>query len=133
MLKQQLSNSRASAYFLVGAQAILTLLVSAGFGLFGFSETAYATLLGGSVCVLANLSFASRVFRFSGATRAKQVMNQFYKAEAVKWLLTFGLFAVIIQLLKPAPLAFFVMYIMATMVVWLSPYFFRMNRIKGIS
>ena len=129
MLKQQLSNSRASAYFLVGSQALLTLWVSGGFGLFGFPETAYATLLGGSVCVLANLSFAGRVFLFSGATRAKQVMNQFYMAEAAKWLLTFGLFAVIIPLLKPEPLPFFAMYIAATMVIWISPYFFKRNRV----
>jgi ATP synthase protein I len=134
MLKQRLSKTRTSAYLLVGTQAVLTLLVTAGLGLFGLFETAYATLLGGIVCVVPNLAFASRVFLFSGATRAKQVMNQFYKAEGLKWLLTFGLFAVIIPVLKPAALPFFVMYIVATMVIWLSPFFFRQAAIaKGTS
>ena len=134
MLKQQFSKTQASAYFFVGTQAVLTLFVTAGFGLFGLPETAYATFLGGLVCVLANLSVASRVFRFSGATRAKQIMNQFYKAEASKWLLTFILFAVIIPLLKPAALPFFVMYIGATMVIWFSPLFFKQpSNIKGTS
>jgi ATP synthase protein I len=125
MLKQQLHKTRASAYYLVGSQAVLTLCITAGFGLFGFSEAAYAALLGGMVSVVPNFCFASRVFQFSGATRARQVVNQFYKGEALKWLLTFGLFAVIIPLLKPAPLPFFITYIVVTMMVWLSCFFFK--------
>ncbi|MFU8798290.1 MAG: ATP synthase subunit I [Gammaproteobacteria bacterium] len=114
-----------SAYLLVGCQALLTLSVTAGFGLWGAWEVAYATFLGGMVCVIPQLVFAYSAFRFSGATRAKKIMNQFYRAEAFKWLLTFGLFAVIIPVLKPAALPFFLMYIAALMVFWLTPLIFK--------
>jgi ATP synthase protein I len=124
MLKH-LKKSRTSAYYLVGCQTVLTLLVSLGFYLSGHFDTAYGALLGGAVAIIPNVVFASLVFQFSGATRAQKIANQFYKAEALKWVLTFGLFAVIITCLKPAPVPFFIMYIITTMVIWLSPLFFK--------
>lgn len=78
-------------------------------------------LLGGLVCVVPNAYFARLLFRYKGARAAKQIVNSFYKAEALKLLLTIGLFVLVFKLVSIKPWLFFVGFIAAQMMFWFVP------------
>ena len=82
---------------------------------------AVSAVTGGLVCVLPNAYFVSKLFRHNGACAARQIVNGFYKGEALKLMLSVALFALVFKFLNVNPLVFFVAYIAAQMVFWFSP------------
>lgn len=85
-------------------------------------------MLGGIVNILPTAYFAKTVFRYNGACAARQIVNSFYKGEAIKMLLTFTLFALIFKTLNIVPLAFIVGFIVAQMIFWFAPLIFDNKR-----
>ena len=86
---------------------------------------AISALLGGLVSIVPNAYFARKLFQYQGARAARQIVNGFYKGEAMKLLLTVTLFAVVFKWFNIIPLVFFLVFIMTQMVFWFSPLIFN--------
>jgi len=112
---------RPAIYRLIGVQAGATLIISLGF-LLKDQVAAYSALLGGFIFVLPNIYFANKAFAHTGARAARQIVNSFYKGEAVKLALTAVLFTVVFVSVKPLNvLALFVTFIIVLTTNWLAP------------
>lgn len=85
------------------------------------TNAAASALLGGMVCVVPNAYFARKLFKYQGARSAKQIVNSFYKGEAIKIVLSIMLFTAVFVWIKITPLAFFASYIMILMTHWFAP------------
>lgn len=85
-------------------------------------RSAISALLGGLVCLIPNAYFAIKLFKYQGARAAKQIVNDFYKGEAFKIVLSLVLFTLIFIFLKISPLAFFISYISIHMTHWFTPW-----------
>lgn len=83
--------------------------------------SAFSAIVGGLVCVVPNTLFVIKLFKHNGARAARQIVNGFYKGEALKLTLSILLFALVFKFLKINPLVFFVAYIAAQMVFWFAP------------
>ena len=80
----------------------------------------YSVFLGGLVYWIPNLYFAAYAFRFRGAQAAQQVLLGFYRGEIGKFILSCVGFAIVFTLVKPLHLlAFFIAYIVLTLLQWL--------------
>lgn len=86
------------------------------------TSAAYSAVLGGLVCVVPNAYFARALFLHSGARAAKQIVNGFYRGEALKLMLSAALFTLVFKCFKVDPLVFFVAYMAAQMMVWFAPF-----------
>lgn len=86
-----------------------------------------SALLGGLVSALPNAYFARTMFQHQGANAAKQIVNGFYKGEALKMVLTIVLFTAVFKFFIIMPLVFFSVYILAQMVFWFAPLMFVSN------
>lgn len=118
-MNRQLSKRGIIRLWLVQAGIMLTLSV---LSLILFNaKTACSVLLGGLVCIIPNAFFAFKLFRYSGARSAKQIVNSFYKGEALKIILSISLFTAVFVLCRITPLAFFVSYILILMTHWFAP------------
>lgn len=85
------------------------------------ANAASSALLGGMICVIPNAYFARKLFKYQGARAARQIVNSFYKGEAVKIILSVLLFAAVFMWVKITPWAFFVSYIIILMTHWFAP------------
>ena len=83
-------------------------------------STAVAALAGGAIGVVTNLYVALRVFGNGAVRPAQQVLQRFYVAEAVKFALTLGLFALGIGVLKLSALPLLGGYGLTLVVYWLA-------------
>lgn len=99
----------------------VTLLIAVIARLFGDDTAALSAAAGGLVCVVPNAYFVRKLFRHNGARAARQIVNGFYKGEALKLILSVTLFALVFKFLDVNPLVFFVAYIAAQMVFWFAP------------
>ncbi|MFI4963327.1 MAG: ATP synthase subunit I [Legionellales bacterium] len=100
----------------------VTLLLAGFFAWAYNSNAAKSALLGGMVCIIPNAYFALKLFKHQGARAAKQIVNSFYKAEALKIILSIFLFTAVFVLCRITPLAFFVSYIVVQTTHWLAPW-----------
>jgi ATP synthase protein I len=82
------------------------------------ANAAMSVILGGLVNVFPNVCFARLLFKEHGAQAAKQIVKNFYKGEAVKMMLTVGLFALTFKYLNVIPLVFFAGFILAQISLW---------------
>ena len=103
-------------------QLTLVLVLAAFCGLKYNANTANSVLLGGLVGILPNALFALKLFKYQGARAARQIVNSFYKGEALKIVLSIFLFALVFISYKITPLAFFVSYVLVLMTHWLAPW-----------
>lgn len=85
------------------------------------ANAAISAMLGGIVCIVPNAYFAMKLFKYQGARSAKQIVNSFYKGEALKMILSVILFTAVFVLFKVTPPAFFASYIMILMTHWFAP------------
>lgn len=92
------------AYKISLLQALIGLLVVCLWWLKG-SFSAYSAGLGALIAVIPQLFFAKKAFAKQGARAARQIMNAFYLGEAIKWALTFVLFAIVFIKTKPDAIA----------------------------
>ena len=83
-------------------------------------STAGAALAGAAIGVVTNLYMAVRIFGNGAVRPAEQMLQRFYSAEAVKIVLTVGLFALAIGAFKVAFLPLIVGYSLTLMVYWLA-------------
>jgi ATP synthase protein I len=83
-------------------------------------STAGAALAGAAIGVVTNLYMAVRIFGNGAVRPAEQALQRFYSAEAVKIVLTVGLFALAIGAFKVAFLPLIVGYSLTLMVYWLA-------------
>ncbi|KTD69450.1 MULTISPECIES: F0F1 ATP synthase subunit I [Legionella] len=102
-------------------QSGVTLVFAALCALVYDTNAASSALLGGIVCIVPNAFFASKLFKYQGARSAKQIVNSFYKGEALKIVISIFLFTAVFLLFKITPLAFFASYIMIQMTHWFTP------------
>ena len=103
------------------AIAIIALLLSG-------ATACKSALLGGLVSALPNACFARMMFQHQGAHAAKQIVNSFYKGEALKMVLTIILFTAVFKFFIIMPFVFFAVYIVAQMVFWFAPLIFVSNK-----
>lgn len=112
---------------LKGAQRLLliqfgvAMLIAVVSQLVSGRTAAFSAIVGGLVCVVPNACFVRNLFKHNGARAARQIVNGFYKGEALKLTLSIVLFALVFKFLKINPLVFFVAYIAAQMVFWFAP------------
>ncbi|RMF18211.1 MAG: F0F1 ATP synthase subunit I [Gammaproteobacteria bacterium] len=102
--------------------ALILAAIALGWG----RETSLSVLAGGLICAVPNLYFTSRVFTWQGARAARQIVKSFYRAEAVKLILTAILFAFAFRFapwLEVLPL--FIGFIVVQAVHWLAPWIIR--------
>lgn len=86
-----------------------------------------SALAGALVFLIPNLVFARNIFKYKGASSAKQIVRAFYKGESLKIVLSIGLFALVFKFFHVIPLVFFAVYITMQFLIWLMPLFFRDN------
>lgn len=111
-------------------QCGITLIIAALCGIIFSINAAISALLGGIVCIIPNAYFASKVFKHQGARAAKQIVNSFYKGEALKIILSVFLFTAVFVLCRITPVAFFASYILVMMTHWFAPWIIvnKLNR-----
>jgi ATP synthase protein I len=103
-------------------QLSFTLIIATVCALIYDIQTALSALFGGLVFIIPNAYFAITVFKYQGARAAKQIMNGFYKGEAMKIILSVFLFTAVFTLYQVRPLAFFVSYGLLLLTHWLTPW-----------
>jgi ATP synthase protein I len=114
-----------SASRLLKVELFISLLLSSILGLVYGLKAFGSGLLGGAVCLLPNTYFAYRLFEHHGAKAAKKIVKSFYQGEALKIMLTFGLFAGVWRYVEVAPLPFLLVFIASQMVFWAAPLIIR--------
>ncbi|STX46565.1 ATP synthase subunit I [Legionella gratiana] len=118
-MNKQLSKRGIVRLWLVQISA--TLVLAAFCALAYGVNAAISALLGGMVCIIPNAYFASKLFKYQGARSARQIVNSFYKGEALKIIISIFLFTAVFLFFKITPLAFFGSYIMILMTHWFAP------------
>ena len=101
----------------LGVTIVITALFAIAYG----ANAAGSALLGGMVCIVPNAYFAIQLFKYQGARSARQIVNSFYKGEALKIIISIFLFTAVFMLIKITPFAFFSSYIMILMTHWFAP------------
>jgi len=92
--------------------------------LWGFI-TAKSALLGGLIAIIPHFIFGLSAFKYSGATKAQQVVDAFYKGEKVKLLITAILFALTFKYFTIVPLALFTVFCLVMITSLLTPIFLK--------
>ncbi len=115
--RQGMQGARRLLLLQLGVTVLIALIAL----LVGDSLAAYSAVVGGMVCVLPNAYFAYKLFKYGGSHAARQIVNGFYKGEAMKLMISVALFALVFKFLKINPLVFFSAYIAAQMVFWFAP------------
>lgn len=100
------------AQVLAGVVAGLLLWVTLGLG------HGVSAWLGSLVAWVPNLYFSYRFGRRDDRRTARQVIGALYSGEAIKWLLTFGLFAAVLWIPGIRVLSLFAGYIVTLTVFW---------------
>jgi len=121
-----------AAQRLLFVQLSVTMLIAVIALIMSDATAGLSAIVGGLVCVAPNAYFISKLFKHHGARAARRIVNDFYKGEALKLVLSIILFALVFKFLKVNPLVFFVAYIAAQMVFWFAPLIIvnKQNRLK---
>ena len=115
--KQGMLAAKRVVYIQLG----ITLLGSAVLYLIGGTKAGLSVILGGLVNAVPNAYFARKLFRYQGASAAKQIIKGFYQGEALKIALSVAMFAAVFKFCNIIPWVFFAAYIAAQMVLWFTP------------
>ncbi|WP_237758321.1 F0F1 ATP synthase subunit I [Legionella londiniensis] len=126
---QRLRGVRRLFAWQLGMALLLGMIAAVSFG----TKAGLSALLGGLVSVIPNAIFAWKLFQYQGARAARQIVNSFYKGEALKITLSAVLFALVFIFFAVVPLIFFAAFIAAQMVFWFAPLIFdnKLNRPKS--
>jgi ATP synthase protein I len=127
MKKWVLPQARNAAYRTIAIPAGVV-FVSAVCLLFYHSHASYSLCLGGITWVLPNLYFVSKAFSNMRPDALNKIMKNFFLAEFNKLALTALLAVLILKYIKVKILFFFIGYVIAQVVFWLTP--FLLNRVK---
>ncbi len=105
-------------------QALVMIVTTLGFLIFGGARMAMSPGLGGLVAFLPNLGFAYRM-QLASEKKAKQMVRSFYVSVAIKILLTAALFLIVFQIPEVNLLTLLVGYIAVVSVHWFALYLWR--------
>jgi ATP synthase protein I len=114
--------TRNTAYQWLAVQGIAVIIISLILALLVGTNSARSALLGGIVCVVPSLVFASRLFRHFGARSAQHIVKAFYKGEIIKLALTSILFILVLVYIPLNILAFLCGFLGAQWAFWLAPW-----------
>nr|WP_301011556.1 ATP synthase subunit I [Halomonas sp.] len=107
------------------AQLATTALIMALAGGVSGSQAALSALMGGVVSVLPAIYFVWRGTQRTAKQPQRNVLN-LYQAAMGKFGLTVALFALVFSLVPPSnPAYFFVAYVVAQLMYWLTPWLVR--------
>ncbi len=120
-----LNVGRAQAVKILMVQLSISLLVALAYAVLQGIEAAYAALWGGLTCVIANVFFFRKAFKFAGAQAAQQMMRGFMFGQLGKFVITVGLFALAFTVGQVQPLALFLGYVFAQAAFWFAPVFLK--------
>lgn len=88
--------------------------------LMGYELLSTSLLWGVTVCLAPSVMFAWYVFKYRGATRAKDSVNAFYRGESLKFVATAALFALVFTQAERIQIGvFFLSFIIAQLISWL--------------
>ena len=76
---------------------------------------ALSALMGGMICVIANLFFAGKLFLSKRYVRPEQILQKFYRSEVLKLLFTFTMFVLVFVLMDIKFVAFILAYSFTTL------------------
>ncbi len=107
---------------LVRYQGGFVLMMTLVFYFAAGKKSAISAFLGGMVCVLPQFAFVLQAFKHQGARFAREIVKNFYKAEAFKIILSIVLFAIVFIIFDISPMAFFLTFIAAQAMQWLTPW-----------
>ena len=128
MVRYHNNFGRKLARSIAACQLGLIVLCALIFALGDGRVSAISAILGGLVCVLATSIFAWQHFRVSGGvSQARQMVNNFYKAECLKWVVTIVAFCTIWQWPLLQAEAMLTTFILAHMIFWLGPVLLKRN------
>lgn len=100
-------------------QAIITLAAAFTALVFADFKAAYSALVGGGINILATMVFALRVFSVRPGAPANRMARAFYIGEAIKLLVTVGLFLAVLLWLNVLFLPLFLTYAITMLAFWL--------------
>ena len=109
---------------LVTCQLALTLMCGVGASFYLGSKAIISAFFGGLIVIIPNVLFALIFFKCKGAHAARQIVNSFYKGEALKIFLSIILFTLVFKFFIIIPLVFFTVFIMVQMMFWFVPLIF---------
>lgn len=96
-LDERFSRARRAAFGIVGAQAGVTLLSTAGGLLLAGTAGALSALLGGGIGTLASLVQVAGTFRPGASRKPAKILGRLFRGEAFKLLITAVLFALVLM------------------------------------
>ena len=102
---------------ILAGQALIIMLVIAGFFILGNDISAKSALYGGLAALIPNWYFARKVNKHKGE-EARKVVRSFYAGESGKLIITAVIFALIFQDPKIDIIAILTTYIAALTVFW---------------
>lgn len=105
---------------IVLSQIFVTALSMVAFAWLSGQVAAWSAALAGVVGIIPNVYFARRLFLHRGARAARQIVNNMYKGEALKMVLTIALFSLVFALATINPIAFFFAYIAVQAPFWMA-------------
>lgn len=97
--------------------AVMT-VISLVFGVVSSNRAGYSLWLGSTVYIIPTSCFAAKFLVDGGASAARKIVKNFYKAEVTKLLLSAVLFALVFRFVPIQPVAFFIGFIACQTVFW---------------
>ncbi len=126
--KPRAINDRRLAYYVVGSQAVASLLLPILVWIATERSAAVAALIGGWIATLGNFYFAVQAFRYSGARASRDMVRAFYRGEAGKFVIVMLLFIAAFRLVDgirdTAPYLFFAFFLVYG-IAWVAPLVLR--------
>lgn len=95
-LDEQFRQARKAAFRIVGVQACVTLLATAGGLLLAGTAAAVSAFLGGGIGTVASLAQVAGTFRTGASREPSKILGRLFRGEAFKLLVTAGLFALVL-------------------------------------
>lgn len=120
-----LTVGRQQALKILMVQFLICVGVALVYGVLQGVEGAYSALWGGLTCLIANLFFFRKAFKFAGAQAAQQMMRGFMFGQLGKFVITVGLFALAFFTPQINPLALFLGYMSTQAAFWFAPLFLK--------
>lgn len=113
------AEARRAALLIVGTQLAVTALAALVAGVLAGRHAAWSAGIGGLINVLASLYLAVKLFGRGLAGGPSQWFGRFLAGEALKFIITVGLFIVAIAVLKAAFLPLILAYIATYVAYWI--------------
>ncbi|MCC5858864.1 MAG: ATP synthase subunit I [Ectothiorhodospiraceae bacterium] len=112
--------NRSTIATVFAGQSLVTVIAALAWLLAAGSGSGLAALAGGGIAILPGAYFAVKVFSVPAGAPPKQLLNAFYRGEALKFVITVVLFIIALQWFADSFLPLLTTYIAALLVYWLA-------------